>query len=319
MGVKYNNQSWLQKRNLLNCLLALGTVLGASQVTAQSSIRDQVRMIESEYARVNDGRVISDGQLEYYLDRANSGWSMRQISEDISANGSTSSNPWRPQSGWTAREVICSSTDNRYRECQVPFRGTAVITQQISRSACVEGRSWGNKPGAVWVRNGCRARFGIVRTGQNNPVPPANNRMVVCQSNQDRYRECATGFRGRVELVNRLNNSQACIEGRSWGQREGVVWVRNGCRAQFQSVGRRGPRDDYADRNDDWRRDAHYSVTCSSIGNRRELCTWDPRYGTPRIVQRISNNNCIEGRDWGYDNRGQLWVDAGCRARFGYR
>ena len=305
------------KRNLFTCLLLLGALLGSAQVSAQSNTRDQIRMIESEYAQANDGRVISDQQLEYYLDRSNSGWSMRQISDDIAANSRVSSNPWRPATGWTAREVICSSVNNRYQECAVPFRGSAVITQQISKSACIEGRSWGQKPGAVWVRNGCRARFGIVRDGNTGPMP-GNNRMVVCQSNQGRYRECNTGMRGRVELVNRLNNSEACVEGRSWGQREGVVWVRNGCRAQFQSVGRRGPRDDYG-QSDDWRRDDNYSVTCSSIDSRRQLCTWDPRYGTPRIVQRLSSNNCIEGRDWGYDNRGQLWVDAGCRARFGYR
>ena len=307
------------KRNFLACLLVLGTLLGASQVQAQTNYRDQIRMIESEYARINNGRFISDNQLEYYLDRSNAGWSMNQISRDMTLSRQAYSNrEWRPATGWTAREVICSSTDNRYRECAVPFRGTAVITQQISRSACIEGRSWGNKAGAVWVKNGCRARFGIVRTGNTDPQP-GNNRMVVCASNQDRYRECDTGFRGRVELVNRLNNSQACIEGRSWGQREGIVWVRNGCRAQFQSVGRRGPRDDDYGDNNNWNRDDNYSVTCSSIDNRRQLCTWDPRYGTPRIVQRISRDNCIEGRDWGYDNRGQLWVDAGCRARFGFR
>ena len=307
------------KRNFLACLLVLGTLLGASQVQAQTNYRDQIRMIESEYARINDGRVISDSQLEFYIDRSNAGWSMNQISRDMTLSRQAYSNrEWRPATGWTAREVICSSVDNRYRECAVPFRGTAVITQQISRSACIEGRTWGQKPGAVWVRNGCRARFGIVRTGNTGPQP-GSNRMVVCASNQDRYRECETGFRGRVELVNRLNNSQACIEGRSWGQREGIVWVRNGCRAQFQSVGRRGPRDDDYGDNNNWNRDDNYSVTCSSIDNRRQLCTWDPRYGTPRIVQRISNNNCIEGRDWGYDNRGQLWVDAGCRARFGFR
>ena len=315
------------KRTLLTCLLVLGTLLGASQVQAQSSTRDQIRMIESEYARINNGRMINDNQLEYYIDRSNAGWSMNQISRDMTLSRQAYSNrDWRPATGWTAREVVCSSVDNRYNECPVPFRGTAVITQQISKSACIEGQTWGQKAGAVWVRNGCRARFGITRNTQN-PVP-GNNRMVVCASNQDRYRECATGFRGRVQLVNRLNNSQACVEGRSWGQREGVVWVRNGCRAQFQSIGRRGPRDDYENRDDrdasyderdEWRRDDNYSVTCSSIDGRRSLCTWDPRYGTPRLVQRISTTECLEGRDWGYDNRGQLWVDAGCRARFGYR
>ena len=315
------------KRTLLTCLVVLGTLLGASQVQAQSSTRDQIRMIESEYARINNGRMINDNQLEYYIDRSNAGWSMNQISRDMTLSRQAYSNrDWRPATGWTAREVVCSSVDNRYNECPVPFRGTAVITQQISKSACIEGQTWGQKAGAVWVRNGCRARFGITRNTQN-PVP-GNNRMVVCASNQDRYRECATGFRGRVQLVNRLNNSQACVEGRSWGQREGVVWVRNGCRAQFQSIGRRGPRDDYENRDDrdasyderdEWRRDDNYSVTCSSIDGRRSLCSWDPRYGTPRLVQRISSTDCLEGRDWGYDNRGQLWVDAGCRARFGYR
>ena len=315
------------KRNFLACLLAVGTLFGASQVQAQSNTREQIRIIESEYARINNGRFINDNQLEYYIDRSNAGWSMNQISRDMTLSRQAYSNrDWRPATGWTAREVVCSSVDNRYNECPVPFRGTAVITQQISQSACIEGRSWGKKPGAVWVRNGCRARFGITNTSQNDSA--SNNRRVVCASNQERYRECATGFRGRVELVNRLNNSQSCIEGRSWGQREGIVWVRNGCRAQFESVGRRGPQDDrnYSDdRNDrdnerdDWRRDDNYSVTCSSIDNNRQVCSWDPRYGTPRIVQRISSNNCVEGRDWGYDNRGQLWVDAGCRARFGYR
>ena len=194
--------------------------------------------------------------------------------------------------------------------------GSAVITQQISQSPCIEGQSWGNRSGAVWVSRGCRARFGIVDTGTAGNIGGAQ-RMVVCQSNRGAYRECATGFRGRVQLANRLNNSQACVEGTSWGQREGSVWVSRGCRAQFASVGRRGQRDDYS--ANQWRRDANYNVTCQSVDNRRSVCNWDDRYGTPYVVQRMSQNNCIEGRDWGYDRRGQLWVDAGCRATFGYR
>lgn len=304
---------------LLASLLALGTLLGASQVSAQANTRDQIRMIESEYARINNGRVISDNQLEYYLDRTDAGWSMARISQDMAAARRANNTAWRPEAGWVAREVICSSVDNRYRECQVPFRGTAVITQQISQSACIEGRTWGQRAGVVWVSRGCRARFGIVGGGRGDRIGagPGAQRMVVCQSNRDRYRECATGFRGRVQLVNRLNNSKACVEGRTWGQREGVIWVSRGCRAQFASIGRPGPRDDY--RADNFRRDANYSVTCQSIDNRRSVCSWDTRYGTPRIVQRLSQNNCVEGRDWGYNNRGQLWVDDGCRARFGFR
>lgn len=306
---------------ILATLLALSSLLSVAPATAQTNTRDQIRVIEQEYARQSNGGVISDQQLEYYLDRANSGWTMDQISRDMaSSRRQYADTPWRPQTGWAAREVICSSERNRYRQCAVPFRGRAVITQQISQAACIEGRTWGQKPGIVWVNRGCRARFGIVAG------PTAQ--MIVCQSNRGRYRECNTGFRGRVQLVRRLQNSAACIEGRTWGQREGKVWVSRNCRARFASVGRPGRRDDGGydrgpgenDRdNGPWNRDNNYVVNCSSDSGALTRCNWDLRYGTPRLIQQLSQSACVEGRSWGYDSRGGLWVDDGCRARFGAR
>jgi hypothetical protein len=311
-------------KTLLAAALATAGLMAADPAAAQYNTRDQVRMIEREYERLYDGRRISDAQLEYYLDRADAGWTMEQIRRDMAGYTNTR-NPWRPRQGYVAREVICSSIDGRYQECPVPFRGTAVITQQLSDSSCIQGRTWGQRAGEVWVSRGCRARFGIVGGGvarRDN----LNDRRVVCASNRGAYRECATGFRGDVMLSRQLNNSANCVEGRNWGQRPGLVWVRGGCRAQFESVGRRGPRDDVraggvnsSGRYDVFRRDPNYVVTCTSVNGRREVCTWDTRYGTPRMIERLSNTACVEGRDWGYDARGQLWVDAGCRARFGYR
>ena len=316
-------------RFLVSAILALGCAFSVGTATAQTSTRDQVRMIEQEYARQSNGRMIPDNQLEYYLDRADSGWSMNQISADMANSRRTYSdnnNDWRPQTGWTAREVICSSINSRYTECATPFRSHAVITQQISSSACVEGQSWGQKPGAVWVNSGCRARFGILPTGNNNGQ--GNRRMVVCQSNRNRLNTCNTGFRGRVQLVNRLNNSNACVEGRTWGQREGQVWVSGGCRAQFASIGRndghwndnRDNRDNRDDNSND-NLDRNYAVSCSSTNNAQVRCDWDERYGEPRLDQQISQSACVQGRSWGYD-RGDIWVSGGCRARFvssGYR
>lgn len=371
---------------LLAALLALSGLLSATPASAQTGTRDQIRMIEQEYARQANGQIISDAQLEYYLDRSNSGWSMAQIGADMRQYTST---PWRPQSGWMAREVVCTSINNQYRECAAPFRGTAVVTLQISSAPCIEGQSWGQRPGTIWVNRGCRARFGIIAT-------TPNPQLVVCQSNRGRYRECPTNFRRQVRLVNTLPNSRPCVEGRSWGQRPGTVWVRGGCRAQFAQV-RRVPRDNYGTfltnfyvicastggtpnrcswdqrygqprlsqqlstvpciegrtwgyderydiwvsngcrgrfvssltdwnrgdstgRNDTpWVRDTNYSVTCISDNGRRSICTWDSRYGTPRLVEQMSSTACVEGRDWGYDSQGGLWVDAGCRARFGFR
>ena len=295
-------------RMMLATLLAISSLLSVAPVTAQTTTRDQIRMIEQEYASQSDGQMIPDNQLEYYLDRANAGWTMSQISQDMAnSQRQDATSPWRPQTGWVAREVVCTSDKSQYRECAAPFRGRAVITQQISQSACIEGQSWGQKPGVIWVNRGCRARFGIVPESTSDN--PGNRRMIVCQSNKGRYRECATGFRDRVQLVKRLNNSAACIEGRTWGQREGRVWVSRGCRAQFASIGRPGPRDDGP-----WNR--NYAVTCASTGSAQVRCAWDDRYGEPRLDQQLSQNACIEGRNWDYDDHHTIWVSGGCRARF---
>jgi len=306
---------------VLAALLASSSLLGLSPAAAQSNDREKVRMIEQEYSRQNNGQSISDEQLGYYMDRSYDGWSNDQINRDIvNSRQQFGNNPWRPQSGWTAREVICSSINNMYQECSAPFRGKAAVSQQLSDSACIEGRTWGEKPGVIWVNRGCRARFGIYRENNSgNNGNYGNGPLITCKSSRNRYRQCDTGFRGRVQLVNRLNNSAACIEGRTWGQRQGQVWVSRGCRAQFASIGRPGPRDDYGNNNGNnngWNPDNNYAVTCASENNGMTRCNWDARYGSPRVAQTLSQANCTQGRSWGYDNRNGLWVNAGCRARF---
>ena len=144
-------------KSLLAAALATAGLMAAGSVDAQGT-REQVRLIEREYARLHNGRMIPDAQLEYYVDRMDSGWSFNQVSRDM-AGYRTNRNGWRPQQGYVAREVICSSIDRRYRECRVPFRGTAVITQQLSDASCIKGRTWGQRAGEVWVNHGCRAQL----------------------------------------------------------------------------------------------------------------------------------------------------------------
>ena len=296
-------------------LLAFGALLPIAAATAQT--REQIQMIEDEYAESNNDRRIPDDQLEYYLDQLNNnGWSMSQVREDIAlAQRAKSGNPWRPRSGWVARELICTSEGNRYRECPAPFRGRAVVTYQISQTPCIEERTWGQKAGMIWVDRGCRARFGMVvgggrPTGGPIGVPPTGRVVVACQSLRGGYKECATGVRGRVELANHLGASTACVEDRTWGQRPGVVWVTRGCRAEFASIGRPGPRDDGG-----W--NSGYAIACTSSRGIRAECEWDRRYGRPRLDESYSRNPCIENSTWGYDPRESLiWVTSGCRARF---
>lgn len=61
---------------------------------------------------------------------------------------------------------------------------------------------------------------------------PASPSAVMCRSDTEGYRECATPFRGRVVLSREVDDTR-CVEGRNWGWREGAVWVDHGCSAVF--------------------------------------------------------------------------------------
>ncbi|HVI59304.1 MAG TPA: DUF3011 domain-containing protein [Luteimonas sp.] len=57
--------------------------------------------------------------------------------------------------------VTCSSTDSRPQSCAWNSRyGRPYLLQQLSSSPCREGGSWRYDGNAIWVSNGCRARFG---------------------------------------------------------------------------------------------------------------------------------------------------------------
>lgn len=127
---------------------------------------------------------------------------------------------------------------------------------------------------------------------------------VICSSIKDRYAECSKPFRGQARLVENISKTR-CIENQNWGNRRGVIWVNKGCRGRFAEDQR-------------WGNPSGYTVTCSSIGDRYTTCAWNAREGRPQLIERLSKSSCSEGRDWGY-RTGQIWVDNGCRARFGRR
>ena len=129
---------------------------------------------------------------------------------------------------------------------------------------------------------------------------------IRCESADGRGRTCRTPWRGHSRLTRQLSNA-ACIEGRSWQSQQGQVYVGNGCRAEFAPrIGGGGGGS------------SDYSVTCSSEDNRRKTCAYDPRQGRPILLQQISKTSCREGYSWGYAGN-QIWVDRGCRGRFGPR
>jgi len=136
-----------------------------------------------------------------------------------------------------------------------------------------------------------------------------------CESNDGRYRECRVDTRQGVQIVRQTSRTQ-CIEGQTWGITRNGVWVDRGCRAEFALGGGYGNNGygngyGYGNNNNSYRGGV---VLCESPRERHNRCPIDTRYGVV-IVRQLSDTRCREGHNWGYE-RGEVWVDHGCRAEF---
>jgi hypothetical protein len=215
--------------------------------------------------------------------------------------------------GQLGGEITCESQDRRERSCPTSWPGPSTLSRQLSQTACIAGQNWSSSPGVVRVSGGCRAVF----------VPTAESlaQDIRCESIQGRYQQCGANLYGNVQLLRQLSDRR-CIEGTNWGLRNGAIWVNGGCRAEFRVGGgygngygngyTGGQNAGYGGGND-------YVVTCSSEGGRYTDCAWDHNQGPPRLLQRLSDSQCVQGYSWGYNRRATLWVNHGCRATFGPR
>lgn len=141
--------------------------------------------------------------------------------------------------GYGGDVIRCESNDGRTRECSTGG-GRVVLERQHSKTACIEGRTWGYGRDGIWVSNGCRADFRVIGYGggyndgyygnQGNGYGYGST--VRCESNDNRVQRCAINGRGRAQLTRQLSRS-ACIEGRTWGSDSSSVWVSQGCRGEF--------------------------------------------------------------------------------------
>ena len=203
----------------------------------------------------------------------------------------------------SAQETTRCESDGRYRECQVEGRGRVTLERQLSKVACIEGDTWGFRNGRVWVDRGCRADFNV---GDRSYAPGGRgSTLIVCESNGKRV-NCPVDTRSGVKFARQISKS-SCIEGRSWGYSRGIVWVDEGCRAEFVVGG--GPLRDNRGR----RQRLDQLIVCESDGKLRR-CPADTRSGV-ELRRQISKSACEFGRDWGHDRQG-VWVTNGCRAEF---
>ena len=130
--------------------------------------------------------------------------------------------------------------------------------------------------------------------------PAMSQPVTVCESDGN-YRECRLDGVGFGTLVRQMSDA-ACIEGQTWGYRDGRIWVDRGCRASFAMTSLYGsaPLDT--------------RVVCEAGRDGVTRCAANTLGGV-QIARRISKSGCELGRDWGYDRNG-IWVTNGCRAEF---
>lgn len=218
----------------------------------------------------------------------------------------------QPTNWGHGRTITCETQTDARNECRTGFEGPAVLVRNLSGVRCIEGRNWGNRgPGRIWVNDGCSGEFAEDRGGSRPGQGSSQGQAVRCESVNGNYRECRLNGRGTARLVRQLSGS-ACVQGRSWGQRGNLIWVDQGCRAEFALPGS-------GSGSNNWGGSASYSVTCSSVNEQAAFCAWDTRRGYPRMIEQLSSAPCQEGRTWGVRGRGEIWVSNGCRARFGVR
>ena len=219
-------------------------------------------------------------------------------------------------------EVIrCESRDYRQVYCNIDSRGGVEIVNQLSETACIEGRTWGWDRRGVWVSGGCRGEFAVAGRGhydgggRDYGYDSGTSALIRCESRDFNQVYCNADARRGVRLVNQLS-STACVRGQTWGADRRGVWVRGGCRAEFE-LGSGGGYDEDAglplDRPGRGGGGAGF-VVCESHDNRYRHCPALIRREA-RLVRQLSNNLCVHNRSWGYDRNG-VWVDRGCRAEF---
>lgn len=150
------------------------------------------------------------------------------------------------QYGGGPDRIDCGSVDMRPARCPVPWR-RAVLVRQTSQSACVEGRTWGMRRGAIWVDRGCSGIFAEAGRHHGGPGPGPGpgawapgpgwdtTIRVRCASQGFNYNMCQvdTGRGSDVRIERQISDTR-CIQGRNWGWNRAGVWVDGGCEAVFR-------------------------------------------------------------------------------------
>jgi Protein of unknown function (DUF3011) len=205
----------------------------------------------------------------------------------------------------SAVRLSCESRDYRRSYCATGGTiASARLVTQTSRSACVQGRTWGFDSNGIWVTQGCSGEFDFKWAHEPRPVP---GRQIACASQNFQQSFCRSDRRiTRAWLVEQRSQS-ACVQGRSWGFQDTGIWVSSGCNGLFGIEGRGPPPGP----------PPLERVSCESRGYQQAFCPTRASVARAWLLEQRSEAACIQGDTWGFQRNG-IWVDRGCSALFAY-
>lgn len=209
---------------------------------------------------------------------------------------------------YASEVIVCESVGRRWNLCKAKVQGDVELVRQLSdQSVCVRNQTWGVRNEGIWVASGCRAEFRI-GSADVAEAPGIPARFTRCDSETGRRKRCRIQTGKGVRLAQRISTSP-CTFGRTWGYDADEIWVRRGCRAEFQidvDAGDLVPAPRIP-------ADARL-VRCESENGQAKRCSAAP-FEQAAIKEQLSNKKCEAGTSWRVD-RGNIVVKSGCRAVF---
>lgn len=140
--------------------------------------------------------------------------------------------------GGPDRTMRCESKDGRWKHCAISLGRRVEFVRQLSRSNCLRNQTWGIDPRGVWVSGGCRAEFRVLAFEGHDDRE--GGRVVRCESIDGRQEHCPVNTRGGVRVARQISRT-TCIEGHNWRFDRNGIWVKEGCRADFEVGYRHDP------------------------------------------------------------------------------
>ncbi len=76
--------------------------------------------------------------------------------------------------GWQRISVTCESSNRQSSRCGHADGHSPQLERQLSRRACIWGRTWGFDQAGLWVSSGCRGEFSVSvpQTASTTPTTP---------------------------------------------------------------------------------------------------------------------------------------------------